>query len=651
MNRKYINILVLTFCIVMNAALAQEPVVDNGDRNFQRQLYTKASAALASGNTAEFQQLLEQLSDYPLLPYLEYAALSRDLATLPNARVDAFLEQYAGTVIAARLERQWLAELVNANRTAEMIRYYNPGNTTTELTCRVLKARFDNDDASALDAVAPLWNVTNSQPNVCDPVFDIWIQSGSMTPEVGWQRFSNTLKAGQLNLARYIERLLPAREQALAQTFLDVHQNPGRLSRINDFSARDKETTEIILHGLQRLAGSNSTQAMELLDSYASSHEFTESERLSTARFIALRMLYQGYIVEVETLLHNNPDLRSESLADWLLRNALGTQDWTRLIARIPLLPESAQDSERWRYWHARSLMEQDTTEAVTAAQRIYQDLAGLRSYYGFLAAGILGQPYAFVDRPVQASAADLQQLAQLPALERAHELFLLDDETNAIREWDHALAKLNEAQVLAAGKLAADWGWHRNSIQAMIKVSYWDDLQLRFPIAYQDYVTEAVSKHPQLNPFYVFAIARQESAFMTNVVSPAGARGLMQLMPATGRETARDAGIRITDQDLFTPEINIALGSRYLARQLQNFDDNRILAAAAYNAGPSRVSQWLDQTNANIPVDIWIEMIPFAETRGYVQNVLAYTVIYAYRVGASIPMLTEHEATIRGPR
>lgn len=638
------TLLLLIVGISMQAVPAQELTNQDSRRSEQRQLYIQSRDVLANGDDANYLQLLEQVGDYPLRPYLEYAALMRDLATLPNTRVDAFLAQQAGTVLANRFERQWLSTLLDAGRTAELVRYYNPSNSTAELTCQVLKARLDSGDASALDAVAPLWNVTISQPNVCDPVFEAWLSAGRLEPEIGWQRFSKTLKAGNFSLARYIAGLLPAREQALAQTYLAVHQNPGQNLRIENFNAAVPESTEIVLHGLQRLALNNAPQALELLPVFAQRLAFTESSRLSVHRYLVQRMLFQGHVTAAETLLRADPALRTEAIGDWLLRDALSQQDWSRFDDRLTFSTENTRTSERWRYWQARSLVQRATPEAQTAADAIYKDLAQIRSFYGFLSADALGQPYAVVDRPVTVSEAELAQLAQIPAFERAHELYLVGEESNALAEWDYAVARLGTAEVLASGRLAARWGWHRNGIQAMIRASYWDDMELRFPLVYQDHISEAVALNPQLDNYFVFAIARQESAFMAEVISPAGAMGLMQLMPPTGRQLAREAGMRITEADLLQPATNIALGSRYLAQQLQDFGGNRVLAAAAYNAGPNRVRQWLGQLQSNIPVDIWIETLPFGETRGYVQNVLAFAIIYAYRDGAKIPLLNANE-------
>jgi len=613
----------------------------------QRQRYQEAQQALAAGDLATFRQLHSALADYPLHPYLTQAELGARLDTLPEAEVVAFLQQQAGTVVASRLARQWVETLVAAARWDTAIQYHDPSNSSIELTCQLLHARLQAGDTTAFAAVAPLWNVPRSQPNDCDPVFVAWIEAGHLTASIGWERFHKTLQARQLDLARYISTQLPAHERALADTWLAVDQQPVLLQDLQRFSSTEPEITALILHGLQRLAQTDAPLAWQLWAAYDASHTFTDEARLTTQRVVIQRLLTQDQRATAEALLRADPALPSTALVEWLLRAALKQQDWDSFDSWLPLLPTDARATERWRYWQARALARHDTPAAQAEANALLAGLATTRNFYGFLAADQLGRSYELVDRPVTVDAATLQQASTTPALVRAFELFAVGDEPSAMREWQQAVASMNEQQVLAAGKLADAQGWHRNGIQALIQVSYWDDLQIRFPLAYQDLMNGAAETHATLDTTFVYAIARQESAFMHDVRSSVGAMGLMQLMPATAREVAAAAGLQLTsNEDILKPEVNIALGSQYLARMLQDFGGNRILAAAAYNAGPARVRQWLNQSSNNrLPFDIWIETIPFTETRGYVQNVLAFAVIYGYRMGQTLPLLTEAEA------
>lgn len=628
------------------------------DLRQQRDLYQQARNALADDNHETFADLRQQLTDYPLLPYLDYAVLSQRLDPLARAdsdgertdgqffEIDRFLAQNRDTYLGDRLEREWVSALARENRGADLLRYHNPDNTTTQLTCHAMNANLALGDYTTLADADRLWNVAVSQPNDCDPVFAAWMAEGFLTPAIAWERFSKTLQAGHLGLARYISTLMPAREQTLAELYLRVHREPERLRNFDSLSADNSETREIILHGVRRLMTIDAPLAMLLLQSHHDVHDFAADTLVEHQRLIAMRLLLQGFVGETESLLRNTPSLVTETLVSWILRDALRHQDWARIEEWIARLPDDARDSERWRYWQARMLAQKATPEAQAQARALYREVAGTRSYYGFLAADLLGLDYELEDRPVAVAQPQLAELSSLPAILRARELYLLGDEASARNEWQYAVQRMTPEQIAASGRLANEWGWHRNSIQAMIQIGYWDDMQLRFPLAYRDQFAR-VAAELDIPAQLLFAIARQESAFMHDVRSPAGARGLMQLMPGTARETALGAGMRVATADLYQPEINITLGSRYLAGLLEDFNGNRALAAAAYNAGPNRVKQWLRRSaDKPLPMDIWIETIPFLETRGYVQNVLAYSVIYGVRMGQPAAFLTPAEAT-----
>lgn len=623
----------------------------------QRALYHSARDALAHNDTDTYDNIREQLQGYPLLPYLEYSVLSDRLAALARAdsdgertdgqffEIDQFLARNQDTYLGDRLEREWVAALARENRGTDLLRYHNPANTTTELTCRAMQANLELGDYTTLADADRLWNVAISQPNDCDPVFEAWMAEGFLTPDIAWQRFSKTLQAGNSNLARYISTLMPTRERSLAELYLRVHREPERLRDFDALSADNAETREIILHGIRRLMAIDAPLAMLLLQAHHDVHQFPDHTLTEHQRLIALRLLLQGFVGETESLLRNTPELVTESLVSWILRDALRNQDWPRVEEWIGRLPDDARDSERWRYWQARMLAQKDTSDTDAQAQALYREVAATRSYYGFLSADLLGIDYELEDTPVVVEQPQLAELSTLPSILRARELYFLGDEINARNEWQYAVQRMTPEQVAASGKLANEWGWHRNSIQAMIQIGYWDDMQLRFPLAYSEQFA-SVAAELDVPPQLLFAIARQESAFMHDVRSPAGARGLMQLMPGTARETALGAGLRVNTDDLYQPDINITLGSRYLAGLLEEFNGNRALAAAAYNAGPNRVRQWLRRSAGSpVPLDIWIETIPFLETRGYVQNVLAYSVIYGVRMGKPVPFLTPAEA------
>ncbi len=657
MHRTYLIAVLLLGVLMLQTARAAEnllPAHLDESAIAQRDLYLVAQDLLARGETGDFAAMREQLLDYPLLPYLDYAWLAPRLSRLPQDAVDRFLDEHADSWVAERLEREWVAELIAQEKWPEVVRYHNPHNTTTILSCKALWARLQTGDDSALDEVPALWDVAISQPNDCDPVFGVWLERGGLTPDIVWSRLGKTLQAGNTSLARYVAGLMPEGEASLARAYLQIHQQPERLRNHEALNARNERVQEIIFHGVRRLADIDAPNAMLMLNTHNDRQGFDDAEMIALQRFIAMRLLLQGFVTETESLLRNTPGLATETLVSWILRDAMRAQDWQRIETWLDRLPEEAQQTERWTYWRARMLAEKGTpgaeaeADALSEADALFRQVAATRSFYGFLSADRLGLDYEMLNRPVPVADEQVLALYEIPAILRAYELYQTGDEAGARNEWAYAWRSMDDEQIISSGRLAESWGWYRNSIQAMIRAGYWDDLQLRFPLAYTDTFALAAQQYT-IQPEFLFAVARQESAFMHDVRSPAGARGLMQLMPGTARQTAGRVGLSVSNDDLYDPDINIRLGSHYMAELLEDFAGNRILAAAAYNAGPNRVRQWLRRSADNpLPVDKWIETIPFAETRGYVQNVLAYSVIYAYRQGDRLPLLSDTEADSR---
>ncbi len=613
-------------------------------RDNQRQVYLKARDALSQRQMTRYRELLGQLADYPLTPYLTYRELTRNLHQASPDSVQAFLEAESGSYLAHQLQRQWLHALARQERWDQYLADYSSELHSSELQCYALHARLKRDDLSALDEVEPLWNVAHSQPEACDPVFDRWVAAKRLTPAIAWERHTKAVKAGQYGLANYLARQMPEAWQQQARLLRDVNRNPQLLTQTQRFREQSEAMQDIISHGLQRLARRDAPQALALWRGYDAQQLFSDPERLATQETIAQRLIFQGHRDQADRLLATVPALNSTELVESVIRDALEQLDWERAYTWLNQLPAADQDSERWRYWRARMIEELELENTGPEPKDLYAAVAATRSFYGFLSADKLGFEYRLLDQPAPVTDAVLADIEQHPALQRAYEHLMIGDTIAASREWFHTVPKLEHEQIMAAGKLAQRWGWHRKGIQAMISARFWDDLQMRFPLAYQEHVQTA-ARETSVHPHLLFAIARQESAFMPHARSPAGAMGLMQLMPATAQQTARRAGVPYRRADLLSPEKNIALGSRYLNELLTEFNGNRILAAAAYNAGPYRVKQWLREKEHSLPYDVWIETIPFRETRGYVQNVLSYSVIYGYRMGEQGPFITPEEA------
>lgn len=615
--------------------------------SLQRKKYSAAEKAFNNRDMSEFGRLARQLEDYPLLPYLEYEELTPRLTSLPYADVERFFQNYPNSFLAERLTHRWLRTLAQRQKWADYRRFYdNRLSGDPELSCLNLRARLETQDTSALADVDALWDVEKTQSKACDPVFEIWKKSGRMTADIIWSRHLKVVKVDNTKMAAYLARQLPAEQQAIASLLQQVHSKPDLLKQTAKFSQQSPQMKDVILYGLEKYARKDALAALNLWHQYDAQQLFNDDDRINIKYQISLRLLHQEHDAEAEQLVASTPNLSRVDLVEWLLRDSLRKQDWEKVNEWLTRLPEDAQKTERWRYWQARTMEALDIKEVNgETPSSIYASLAPQRSFYGFLSADKTGINYHLLDRPVSFTQEQLAKVESNPGIVRAREFYLMGDIGAASREWFFTTRHIPADEVAIAGRLAEHWGWYRQGIQAMIDSNYWDDLEVRFPILYKEQVAKAAEK-TLVNPLFIYAVTRQESAFAPDARSPAGAMGLMQLLPSTAKQTAKKNGMTFQQQDLLTPEKNIALGSHYLDQLLRSFDGNRILAAAAYNAGPSRVRQWLNkEKDAQLPYDVWIETIPFKETRGYVQNILAFSVIYAYRLGEKQNFITPEEA------
>lgn len=612
----------------------------------KRYHYSMAKSSLAKGEWESFTQHYALLGDYPLVPYLDYAILKYQLPDLPLAKVDSFLHKHKGSFLEIRLRQQLLYTLAVKRQWDDYLTYYkNDESNTTELRCYALYARIMNRDHAAWDEIPAIWVSGKSLPKECDPLFNRWKKKGGLTEEIAWQRFNAAMENHKRSLARYITNFMGEKYKRYADLYVRVHQYPYTIRKHRNFSEQSEPMQQVIAHGIKRYARLKPKDALYHWELYEAQQLFSSELSTDTKRYIVKQLVRKGYLDEAEKMIDNSQELRSNEVVAGFIRESLKQKDWEKALQWNNLLDKQLQLSDRWLYWRARALTELNLEDPVYGTpKQIYENLAQNRSFYGFLASDILNLNYSLEFVPAEVRPTTLHVVENNPVMQRVKELWLTGNTEEARYEWEFATKDMSNHELLAAGYLAREWGWYYKGIRAMIAGNLWDHLDLRFPLAYREEVSK-ISSSTNVAETLIFAIARQESAFYESAHSSAGAMGLMQLMPATARQTARKTGIAYKQQDLYKAEQNITLGSHYLNQLLEQYNGNRILAAAAYNAGPHRVKRWTQEKDNELPFDIWIEIIPFKETRGYVQNVLAFSVIYGYRLGKPEPLITESEA------
>lgn len=547
------------------------------------------------------------------------------------SEVRAFLDRYNDSPSAERLRARWLRHLFSTGRWQDFLHDYR-ADAGTAMDCRYRQALLHTgNEEQALNGIEKVWMSGTSLPNVCDPVFDAWKARGGFSRDRVWQRFGLALQAGQPRLARYLLGLLPAKDRPLAELWLGVHQNPRLILEPQRFDPDHPRTPAIILHGLERWSRSDSVSAVAAFDRVKDRYRLPADEADRLARRLALYVASRGHPDALARLTALAPEVVDEAVEAWRVRAVLRRQDWPATLEWIERMSPDRADQPQWRYWRARALA---LTGREAEARTLYQKLAEERDYYGFLAADRLGLPYWLGHVPLEIPvAAPSELLARRAGLQRARELFLLGREWQARMEWSRAIQNLDEGNLKTAARLAHGWGWHDRAIVTLARTNYWDDLDIRFPLPHRNRVLSS-SRDEAIDPAWVYAVMRQESIFRPDAKSSAGALGLMQILPATGRRIAQRLQTTLSGHyALLQTDTNIRYGAHYLRYTLDQLQANPVLATAAYNAGPSRVRQWLPEHKL-IDADLWIELIPFFETRKYVKRVMEYAVIYDHRLG-----------------
>jgi len=588
-----------------------------------RQLFLQAEDAVKKGDEKKYSQLADQLKDYPLYPYLQYQWLKKHLNH--EDQVKLFLQQHKSSRYARLLKRQWLYRLAKNKQWQTFLQFYSK-TSDSSLNCYYRRAQYNTGDKqTALNGAKKLWVVGYSQPKACDPLFAQLKKSSLFKQDLFWQRFDAALQNNKTKLASYVKKLMSPADQKTAALWLKLHRNPERYLPELLTQAKTEQSPLMFSHAINRLASRDINQAIELWDN--NKHDFNISEKRSAKleKRLAFKLAYKNETGAYERLGQlSEADNSSKTRR---IRVALYEQNWPRVISAIENLSPADQQSEKWQYWLARAYQE---TGKPIQAEELLNTLSSKRDFYGYLAADMVNGLYQLSNDPIEVTTQEIADIQNRDAFRVAYEFMILDREKEAKLQWWHAIRQLNKNEISTAAKLAQQWQWDEIAIFTIAKIKHWDDIEMRFPLSYSDKIHENAIQQ-KLNPAILFGLVRRESAFNKDAHSPVGARGLMQIMPQTGRQIAKDLNERWKGKNsLFNPVKNLKYGSYYYQKLLNQFDGHYALALAAYNAGPNRVKKWLpDET---IPADIWIETIPFRETRDYVTSVLVYAMIYQQR-------------------
>ena len=583
----------------------------------------------------------------PAERWAEMAALRRNIDTLPATQAQAFLERYKGEAVAEVFRDAWLRALLKRQDWTGFRAAWSPSIKATALRCAELDARQRTGAADAqwqVEAQA-IWRSGTSLPGECDPVFTALAARGGLGNELRWERLELAAAEWEPAVMRAAARGLPADQLALANDYAAFVQAPHERALAWPKTARSRLVAS---QGLAKFAKADPLAAEARLPAFAGALGFTEEDR-GRVLYQAALWTVASYLPDSARLLNLVPDSAyDERLHEWRAREALSRSDWKAALAAIQKMGSAQRNDSRWQWFEARM---RELTGDSAGAHPLYAQAAARPDFHGFLAADRLKQPYALCPWMPDWTPAQKAAVAADPAIQRAMALYRIDRTGWAQREWDDALSRFDDARRRIAVEIAQDNGWFDRGVFGLGKAPGETRLYtLRFPIHHTAIIQREAKKNA-LDPAWVAAEIRAESVYNPRARSQANARGLMQVLPDTGAAVARRQGLAWGGGDsLYDPETNIILGTAYL-REKEDMYGLPYVAIAAYNAGPTPTSRWLSQRPAMDP-DVWIETISYKETREYVARILAFSVIYDWRMdGLATPVTDRMRGTLGSPR
>jgi len=606
----------------------------------QRDLYLKAKQAFAAKDIKLADKLTLQLKNYSLYPYLRLQQIRRDIGFIKQSQISQYRKEYADTPLAKRAQASYLTRLANTKQWASYLKNYQLlPLRSAHYTCYQLQGKINTGATNTISAeIAKLWNVGNSQPKSCDPVFSYWIKNGNPSSKTAFERSWKAINNKNYKIAKFAQKYVKTKSlNHSLNIFWSVQKDVALIANSKTLTSKTAHNADIAAYAIRKLAVKNPKLALKTWFRDRSRFNFSAEQRRYLNVYFGNKFAKSTYYdpAAPAILQKLDPKYKYDVISEWKIRLALIKQDWNQVIALIDSAPKSIQTKNRWIYWQ-ETARQRANPRSYKAK---YEPIMAERDFYSFIAAELKGNALKLNHNKTNISSELLDKLDDISAVSRIRELVKIGDTSSAYQEWRVLRESLNNKQILAMGYLVSNWGWHIQGIRIAAKLKAWDELSIRFPRS-QNALFAELGTAKGIGNTWPVAIARQESAYNQYARSPAGARGFMQLMPATAKETAKKFDIPYSGKkDLYDPRTNISLGTAYLKEMMQKFN-NQAHSTAAYNAGPHRVELWL-KSRGKLPLDIWIETIPFDETRKYVQNVLTYSAIYDLLAGRKAEMFT----------
>ncbi len=603
----------------------------------QREQFSHAWWAAAHGKRDEYYQLMPGLEGYLLFSYLQYEDLRFRRGRVDDREMAGFLAAHPDWAFTDGLRKAWLRTLGEKGRWDSLLAFA-PGSGDTEVRCHLARARIIRGETDGLlPEVQKLWAVGKSQPDACDPAFAWLKKQGGITPGLAWLRIRKAMDARQPRLTRYLARFLNEDDRIWADRWYQQDRSGYRQLKQARKWADGEKSRDITGYGVRRLARSDPDRAWQTFQAIENRFNWPGEVRGEILRDLAMWSAVDGASGTPERMERVPEGHRDGKLLEWRVRYELSAGNWSGVVAAVDEMPSGQRDDTRWRYWRARARLE--TGEREEAEARL-TDLAGEANYYGFLAADALELPYTICPEEPSVRPAEIEALRRRPGFQRALELRAAGVPNWSRSEWKIAEKGLDRDGLRTAAALARQEDWPDMAIFALGNSGDLRWYEWRFPVEHESLVEEQ-ARGLNLDPAWIFGLMRSESAMAEDAISPAGARGLMQVMPGTAKTLAKQHSFSYTGhQQLMQAEDNIRFGTTYIGDLMGRFGGNEALVSGAYNAGPHVVERWLGEPRSRDPA-IWVETLPYYETRDYIPRVLAFSTIYDWRLGMPVSRIS----------
>jgi soluble lytic murein transglycosylase len=599
----------------------------------------QAQQAFAARKPANLEQAARAVpADHVLFPYVEYWRLMLASHT-EDARIADFLARHPGSRMAEGLRADWLKSLgAREAWPAYLAEYPRLVKPDTAHQCYAYRAEWALGNRSHQREAVALWFTGRDMPSACTPLFTQLTEAGLIREEDVWRRLRLALEASNHSVARVVANALPEGQRPALALLDQAARDPLRVLNAASLDPARRGDREIALYALAQLARRNSDQAEQMLRKRAS--QFNAEELGAAWARLATWAARRHEPIALSWFQRAAP--ATEFQREWWARAALRHGDWQAVLRAIDSMGETNRAQPVWRYWRARALQ---AGGQRALANPLFLALSGEHHYYGQLAHEELGPVMQAPAINIKMGGDDVATIARHPGIARAQALYELGLRSDASQEWNWSIQAFSDAQLLAAAELARRMEWYDRAINTAERTRELHDFELRFLAPYRELAQQAARENA-IDEAWVFGLMRQESRFINVARSSVGATGLMQIMPATARWIAKRLGIkRFQPSDMQDPARNIQFGAYYLKHVQTTLDGSPVLATAAYNAGPSRAQRWRD--TRPIEAAVYIESIPFAETRDYVKKVMSNAMYYAARFGQPSVLLKDRLGTV----